>query len=78
MTFSLRTHITKMGRGETVVARVTPYIRLRSGENPPIFVQGGAFYWEGGQRVKDADLPDWVEPELDKLTPEVRREAGLK
>lgn len=74
---SLKTHDTKkLPNGSQVVVSAKPYVRLVSGGgDPPIFVQGGHFFTEGGPELKD--VPDWVQEELEKLTPVVRKEVGL-
>jgi hypothetical protein len=80
MTFSLRTHVPKRGKtGEAVIARVSPYVRLRKADEATIFIQGGSFYYdkEGGEAIKVIDLPEWVGDELAKMTPQARREVGL-
>lgn len=78
MAFSLKTHIIKKVDGEGVkVVRSQPYVRLNSGDGPPIFIQNGGFYTEGGQAMKRADLPEWFEIELKKVDPGIRRECGL-
>lgn len=79
MAFSLRTHIPKKGDGEGKIARYTPYVRIRGeGADGPLFIQGGYFYTEGGQHIKQADLPDWVDDEVAKMTPAAKRECGLE
>jgi hypothetical protein len=80
MPFSLKTHIPKRGAdGESKIARYVPYTRIRGeGADGPLFIQGGYFYTEGGQHIKAADLPDWVEDEVAKLTPAAKRECGLE
>lgn len=54
-----------------------PYVRIMGQDWPaPVYVQGGKFYGEGGPEL-DA-LPAGLEAELDKLSPAVRAEVGLK
>jgi len=79
MAFSLKPHVVKKKEGSegAILARVSPYVRLMAEGGPPIFIQHGAFYTEGGQSMKRADLPDWFEEELKKMTPLARRECGL-
>jgi len=79
MTLSLQTHIVKKNdNGEPVVVRSSPYIRLNAEGESPIYIQNGGFYFAGGQSVKFADLPDWAGDEIAKMTPEAKREVGLK
>lgn len=79
MTFSLKTHLKKTSKsGDTVLVRQQPYARLNCGEGPPVFVQHGQPYAEGGEHLTEGKLPDWYWDELAKMTPEARREVGLK
>lgn len=76
MSFTLRPHELKTRGGQTILVRDRPYLRLRQGEDPPIFVQGGKFYFENGQEVEE--LPDWVVEKLKQVNPEVRKQIGLE
>jgi hypothetical protein len=78
MPFSLKTHIVKKVDGEGIkIVRTQPYMRLNAQGGPVIYVQNGAFYSEGGQSIKRADLPDWFDAELAKVDPGIRSECGL-
>ena len=77
MTLSLKTHEFTMKRGQPVISRTNPYVRLCRGEGPPVFIQGGSFYYEGGQEVKEGEFPDWLPEMLKTLSLEVREEVGL-
>lgn len=80
MTFSLQTHIEKASKGgDSVIVRSQPYARLNRQDESPIYIQNGCFYFAGGEGpIKLSDLPDWAGDELAKMTPEARREVGLK
>lgn len=47
------------GQKYTVLVKNNPYLRLNSGDGPPIFVQGGKAYSEGGDEYELGDLPPW-------------------
>ena len=64
------------GQQQSRLARVTPYVRIARENQPPIFVQGGQVYSEGGQTL--TQLPSWFDEEMAKLTPTVREEVGWK
>lgn len=55
--------------------RSNPYVRLRKGDDPPIFVQSGIAYWEDGKLVET--MPEWFEEEAKKTTARVQKETGL-
>jgi hypothetical protein len=63
------------GTLEVRLLKTQPYVRIVSGGEPPIFVQGGVLYSEGGQRV--TEIPDWFTQEVLKLSDTVRAEVGL-
>lgn len=65
------------GTNETRLVSSNPYLRLNAGplESPPLFVQQGRVYSEGGELIKD--LPEWFWEEARKCSPEARREVGL-
>ncbi len=69
----------KNERGETVtqLIRTDLYTRLSSQGEPPVFLQGGRFYSEGGDEYLGDQLPGWVEIELQKLNPSVLEECGF-
>lgn len=47
------------GQKYTVLVKNNPYLRLNSGDGPPIFIQGGKAYAEGGDEYELDDLPPW-------------------
>ena len=52
MPFTLRTHQTRTRQGQRTLVRLNPYIRLGVDGHPPIFLQGGVAYSEGGQEYE--------------------------
>lgn len=63
------------------LTRINPYICLckasPEGGSTRVFIQGGAFFHEGGAEYKKSELPDWLDEEITKLSPRARKEAGL-
>jgi len=58
------------------VTRENPYVRLKQGEFPPLYIQGGNVYDESGNPQKN--LPDWFMEELAKAEPAQLARAGWK
>jgi len=68
-------HYVKMPNStESRLTKVDPYVRICRAHEPPIFLQGGAAYSEGGPPV--TPLPEWFEEELAKITPKALEECG--
>lgn len=84
MTLSLKPHEYKRinDGSKATLTRLNPYIALcRSnpeGGSTRVFIQGGAFYHEGGGEYKKHELPDWLNSEIAKIPPGVRKEVGLQ
>ena len=79
MPLSLKTHHFQRIPGTTTVRlqRITPYIRLCEGEGPPVFLQDGQAWSEGGEAALDrAALPPWFSAQLERLTPAARAAVG--
>jgi hypothetical protein len=76
----LKTHDVTVNKatGEAIGTRVTPYIRLCQGDGPPIFLQNGTYFYEGGEEVPKGDLPDWLEELQGKCSPEQLKACGFK
>lgn len=75
---SLRTHEYAMKRGQPVLTRVNPYVRLTKGaDGIVVFIQDGRFMYEDGTEIKEADYPDWLMGEVRRISPTVREEVGL-
>ena len=70
MPLTLRTHVTERVPGtleQSRVVRTAHYVRIAAEGNPPLYIQGGAVYSEGGGLVDE--IPDWFWPEVNRLTP---------
>ena len=61
---------------EARLVKVNPYLRLTHQGHPPVYVQGGAIYAEGGGPV--SPVPDWFDEEMRRVNPKVRDEVGWK
>jgi len=57
------------------LAKVVPYIRIKSGNLPPVFVKNGGIYSEDGKPYSDVPAAIWDEAR--KLTPKARLSVGL-
>lgn len=67
------------GRELVKIVKRRPTIRLRSGyENPPIFIQEGQAYDEGGGIVSDANLPSWFFDEIKKVSHEALLQSNAQ
>lgn len=64
------------GTLEVRLVKTSPYVRITHAGEPPVFIQGGQAYSEGGQRMDP--MPAWLAGEVDKLSPTVRAEVGLE
>lgn len=64
--------------GENVVklVRTNPYIRFSHKDGGTIFLQGGHFWYEGGDLC--SERPDWLLAELKKTSPAALKEAGFR
>ena len=71
-------HVTVNKQGEAIGIRVTPYIRLCQGDGPPVFLQNGKFFYEGGEEVPDTDVPDWVEELMKGCSQEQLKATGFR
>jgi hypothetical protein len=75
----LKTHDVDVNRsGEAVATRVTPYIRLCEGVGPPIFLQGGGYFYEGGEEVPTKDRPEWLSKLQGACSKEALEACGFK
>lgn len=77
MPLSLKPHIYKRqpNTDRAILVGLNPYCRLSKEGEFPVFIQGGGFYDASGNVVDP--VPDWVQEELNKMTPEARKEVGL-
>lgn len=79
----LKPHKFEMRKGEPIHVKTVPYVRLcartEDGMTQEVYIQGGQFFsGENTPPIKKADLPEWVAAEVARISPEVRREVGLK
>lgn len=75
---NLRPHSLVKRKGVVVVGeQVSPYVCLRNGDEAPVYIQGGHFFWAGGEEVPQKDVPKWAIEAANGLTEETRREVGL-
>jgi hypothetical protein len=58
------------------ITRENPYVRLKQGEFPPLYIQGGQVYDESGTVQKT--LPAWFMEEIEKANPAQLARAGWK
>lgn len=74
-----RVHIYERGPANTVLMKgINPATRIRfDRETPPVFIQGGRFFGEGGVELPRKSLPEAFWAEAKRLTVEARRECGL-
>ena len=76
MSFTLKPHEwQRTKKGTAVLVRSNPYIRLRQGDDAPIYAQGGKFYTDNGEVIEK--VPPWVFQQMKTLTSEVKKEAGF-
>src|SRR5262245_33315591 len=56
---------------------IQPALRLKSGrDNPPLWIQKGQIYSEGGEEIVAADAPEWFWKELKRTSPQILAECG--
>ena len=78
MSFTLKPHEYVKKRGGSALLKVNPYIRIRAGEDtPPIFIQGGVYYYEDGEKIDVKDLPDGIKDAVAKLSDKAKKDCGL-
>lgn len=70
-------HKKEGGTNKMVLIRTNPYTRFVQRGHPPVLVQSGRFYSDGGQPVLAHEIPSWVKAEVDRMTPEGRQAVGL-
>lgn len=84
MALNLRVHEYKRVNdgSKAVLTRLNPYIVLThgiaEGGSTRVFIQGGAFFHEGGDEYKKSELPDWLDSEIAKISPAIRKSVGLE
>ena len=78
MSFTLKPHEYVKKRGGSALLKVNPYVRIRAGEdNTPIFIQGGVYYYEDGEKIDPKDVPDEVKAVVSKLSDKAKKDCGL-
>jgi len=63
---------------QPVLTRIQAYVRVREGDSPPLFLQGGQVYSEGGPLIPAEDWPDWLEGHIKRLSPLALEECGFR
>lgn len=79
MPLSLRVHVTEKVPGssnESRIVRTHHYIRVAANGSPPLYVQGGQIFSEGGPLVDE--VPDWFWVEICKCSDAALRAAGFE
>ena len=76
MALNLSSHVIQTNEAGSSLSQVDPYVRLSNG-SLTLFIQNGTVYSEDGKRMKEANLPEWWDEELEKLSPEARKAIGL-
>lgn len=56
-------------------AGVVPYIRLRVGEDPPIYLQNGCAFPESGEAYSAKELPEWFWEQAALLSKEAKEKV---
>lgn len=78
MAFTLRVHeYAKIpGSPYQKIVKSRHYIRLCRREAPPIYIQGGKLYAEGGDEIKSDAIPAWFYEDIKKLDPRQLHAVG--
>ncbi len=63
---------------EQRLVKTNHYVRIGSDQGPPIYIQGGEIYSEGGPLLDEKDIPDWFWPEVNKLNDHALRAVKFK
>jgi hypothetical protein len=75
MALSLKVHHFERRQGATILAKVTPYVRVSDAAYGAVFLQNGNAYGEGGPVIKP--FPAWVFPHLETMSKKIRAEIGF-
>lgn len=62
---------------QMIVQRTQPYTRLVQQGEPPVIVQGGNFYSDGGDRMPLSSVPDWALKQLSNRNKKSNASVGL-
>ena len=64
------------GTGEVRLMKENIYVRLKEGlDNPPLFVQNGIVYGEGGDQI--SEVPSWFWVQAQRVGEVVAKQSGL-
>jgi hypothetical protein len=64
--------------GVPILVRTTPYTRVSRDRGPPLFLQRGQVYSEGGNKpIPEEEWPAWLPDEIRRLTPAAQEEVGF-
>lgn len=63
--------------GRMILVESNPYTRFVQGGDPPVCIQRGSFYSDGGDRIQLPDVPQWVWYAVGKMTEDARKNIGL-
>lgn len=63
---------------QPVLTRVNAYVRIREGMDPPMVLQAGRVYGEGGDFVPEESWPTWLPGAILKLNPKIQEECGFQ
>jgi len=66
------------GTQEMRLMKVSPAIRICKGMAPPLWIQEGKVYAEGGDEIPKEKLPDWFDEQVKMMTPQARSEIGYR
>lgn len=70
-------HKREEGTNRMLLIRLNPYARFVSAGHPPVLVQGGRFYSDGGDLYEKGKEPDWVFSELKNMSLTALKDVGL-
>ena len=76
MNLNLNPHKFVNRNGQSELQSVDYYIRLSQGHQA-VFIQRGRFYSEGGPELTKDQLPDWLNADIAKLSPQAKKDCGL-
>ena len=66
------------GTNQAVIVGKNPYVRIKKGDDPALYIQKGRVYSGGGPKVNLDTLPEWFWEEVDKMNVKVLNEVGFE
>lgn len=66
------------GTQEMRLMKVSPVVRICKGTDPPLFIQEGKVYAEGGDEIPKEKLPGWFHDQVKLMTVQARSEIGYR